>query len=123
MDVLSSTMEAVDAHRGVAKVVDRGLGFLQNLAEAPENQVTPVIMHWQCCGREWVCSSWRYVNMQIGAYFWPFLACFVRRLCVLSAGCVDGCGSQCCCCGGRTSGDCRGCESRTGLSPEPSRGP
>jgi hypothetical protein len=52
MDVLSSAMEAMDAHRGVAEVVECGLGFLQNLALAPENQVTPVMM--QCCGREWV---------------------------------------------------------------------
>ncbi len=76
MDVVSCAMEAMDAHRGVAEVVQCGLGFLHNLALAPENQVTPVIMHWQCCGREWVC--WRLVNVQVDAYLWSFLACFVR---------------------------------------------
>jgi hypothetical protein len=74
MDVVSCAMEAMDAHRGVAEVVQCGLAFLHNLALAPEHQVTPVMM--QCCGREWVC--WRLVNVQVGAYFWSFLACVVR---------------------------------------------
>ncbi len=41
MDVVSSAVAALDAHRGIAKVARAGLGFLQNLARAPENQVMP----------------------------------------------------------------------------------
>ena len=41
MDVVSSAVAAVDAHRRIAEVARAGLGFLQNLASAPENQVMP----------------------------------------------------------------------------------
>ena len=41
MDLVSCAMEAMDAHGGVAEVVQCGLGFLRNLAVASENQVTP----------------------------------------------------------------------------------
>jgi hypothetical protein len=44
MDVVPSVMEAMDAHRGVAEVVECGIGLLRDLALAPENQVTPVMM-------------------------------------------------------------------------------
>ncbi len=40
MDVISSAVAAVDAHRGIAEVARAGLGFLQNLAMGHENQVT-----------------------------------------------------------------------------------
>jgi hypothetical protein len=39
MDVVPSAVEALDAHRGVAEVVEHGLGFLGNLAVHPENKV------------------------------------------------------------------------------------
>ena len=41
MDLVSSVMETMDEHRWVAEVVECGLGFLQNIALAPENQVRP----------------------------------------------------------------------------------
>ena len=41
MDLVSCAKEAMDVHGGVAEVVECGLGFLQNLALALENQVTP----------------------------------------------------------------------------------
>jgi hypothetical protein len=49
MGVVSSAVAALDANRGIAEVVSAGLCFLQNLAMAPENQVTLAMM--QCCGR------------------------------------------------------------------------
>jgi hypothetical protein len=56
---------------------------------------------------------------------WPYMSVprFFVRLFELSAGSTDACGTQCCCSGRCTPGDCRGCESRTGLPPELSRGP
>jgi hypothetical protein len=41
MGAVPSAVAAVDAHRGIAEVARAGLGFLQNLASAPENQVRP----------------------------------------------------------------------------------
>ncbi len=39
MRVLDSVVAAMDAHRGVANVVEEGLRFLRNLAVAARNQV------------------------------------------------------------------------------------
>ena len=41
MGAVPSAVAAVDAHRRIAEVARAGLGFLQNLASAPENQVMP----------------------------------------------------------------------------------
>ncbi len=39
MGAVVSAVAALDAQRGVAEVVEHGLGFLVNLSFAPENQV------------------------------------------------------------------------------------
>jgi hypothetical protein len=41
MDVVPSTVAALNLHRGNIKIASTGLGFLQNLAMNHENKVTP----------------------------------------------------------------------------------
>ena len=41
MDVVSSAVAALDAHRGIVEVARAGLGFLMKLVLALENQVIP----------------------------------------------------------------------------------
>ena len=41
MGAVSSAVAALDAHCGIVEVARAGLGFLQNLARAPENRVMP----------------------------------------------------------------------------------
>ena len=41
MGAVPSAVAVMDAHRGIMEVARAGLGFLQNLARAPENQVMP----------------------------------------------------------------------------------
>ena len=58
MRVLGSSVAAMDAHRGVAAVAERGLGFLKSLAVAADNMVggeggPEVWVRWEDVGWLW----------------------------------------------------------------------